>query len=104
VPSPISWYFKYCTINSGNKSNYPWHRVATCNLGTGSWVDKDCIIIIRARFNGGFYGMIKISARANNATTNPKGSVDISATWLIRKGLNVDSIRICKKGLSGESN
>ena len=104
TPTALTWYPHSVEINSSNTNNYPWHRVATTNLGTGSWVDKDAILIIRQRFNSGKYGVIKISARANNATTSPKGSVDISAVWMIRYGFAENDIRICKKGLSGESN
>jgi hypothetical protein len=86
----VSWYYNSCTINGGNKANYPWHRFATCTTGTGQWVDKTVIIIIHSRFDGGGYGMVKLSLRTN-ATNAAKST---SAVWIYRKGFAVDDIKI----------
>ena len=99
----VDWYPNYVGLSSGNTNNWPWHRFATTNMGTGSWVDKDAIVFIRSRYNSGKYGIVKISARADNATTSPKGAVSVSATWIVRYGFAVDDVRIAKKGLAGES-
>ena len=99
----LSWYPNYVSLASGNKSNFPWHRIATTNLGTSSWVDKDAILFIRSKYDGGHYGILKVSARANNATTSPKQAVSVSAKWIVRYGFAQNDVRIAKYGLSGES-
>lgn len=74
-----TWYPNYCGINSSNTANYPWHRVATTNMGTGSWVDKECILIIDHRYNNGNHGALRITARCDNATTSPRGACSVAA-------------------------
>jgi len=103
TPTALTWYHNYVTVNSGNTNHYPWHRVATTNLGTGSYVDRDAILFIHSRYSGGKYGVIKISARANNASADPPAATSVSATWIVRYGFAVGDVRIARKGASGQS-
>lgn len=92
VPTGVSWYPSYCTINGGNKANYPWHRFATCDLGTSTYTDKSVIVVIHGRYDGGSYGVIKLNARANASGA----AIGISATWLVRYGFAAGDVRIAK--------
>lgn len=79
-----------CTVNSGNKSNYPWHRFATCTTGTGSYTDKSVIVVFHQRFNDGKYGAVKLSVR-----TNASGAaINTSAKWIYRVGFAVGDVVI----------
>lgn len=86
----VDWYPNYCTINGGNKANYPWHRFATTTTGTGQYVDKSVIVVFHARFNGGRYGMIKLNVRTNSSGA----AINTSATWIYRYGFSVGDVVI----------
>ena len=90
VPTATTWYHSSCSISGGNKANYPWHRFAYCTTGTGQWTDKTVIVIIHSRYDGGPYGMVKLSMRTN-ATNAAKST---SAVWIYRSGFAVDDIKI----------
>ena len=91
----------YKTIDGGNTNNYPWHRIATVTAGTGSWTDKDAIIEIRHRYNGGGYGRAKVGLRTNNATNGD--AAHSSVIWLERKGIPENSLAIAHWGVSGNN-
>ena len=86
----VSWYHNSCTITGGNTANYPWHRFAYCTTGTGNYTDKSVIVILHGRFDGGQYGMVKLSMRTNAAGA----AKSTSAVWIYRKGFAVDDIKI----------
>ena len=86
----VSWYHNSCTISGGNQANYPWHRFAYCATGTGNYTDKSVIVILHGRFDGGQYGMVKLSMRTNSAGA----AKSTSAVWIYRKGFAVDDIKI----------
>lgn len=90
VPTATTWYHSSCSISGGNKANYPWHRFAYCTTGTGNYTDKSVIIILHSRFDGGQYGMVKLSMRTNSAGA----SKSTSAVWIYRKGFAADDIKI----------
>lgn len=91
----------YRQITGGNTNNYPWRRIATVTAGTGSWTDKDCIIEIRHKYNGGHYGKAKIGLRTNSATNSD--AAHSSAVWLERQGMAEDSLAIAHWGVSGQN-
>ena len=86
----VSWYYDSCSISGGNQAHYPWHRFATCTTGAGQWTDKSVIVVLHSRYDGGPYGMVKLSMRTN-ATNEAKST---SAVWIYRKGFAVDDIKI----------
>lgn len=83
-----------CSVNGGNKANYPYHRFAYVTGKTGKYTDTDGIFDIRGGFNGGAYGRIKISLRTNNNNSN----CDIGARWLFRSGISEDTVTIAQWG------
>ena len=90
-----------CLCDSGNVSNYPWHRIATVTMGTSSWQDADCILEIRHRYSSGPCGRIKISCRTNNATSSQ--AANVTAQWLYRKGISENAVVIAVWGNSGQN-
>lgn len=90
-----------CLCDSGNVSNYPWHRIATVTLGTSSWQDGDCILEIRHRYSSGPCGRIKLSCRTNNATSSQ--AANVTAQWLYRSGISENAVVIALWGHSGQN-
>lgn len=99
-PAVVGWYPVYCTIDGGNKANYPWHRFATCTTTTGQYQDYDAIIILRSRYHGGAFGIVKAMIRTNS--TNSGMNMDV--VWLYRYGFAVNDICMSPNaGTSGHS-
>ena len=88
-------------VNSGNKSNYPYHRFAykgskTAPI-TGQYNDTDAIFHIRETYNGGGYGILKVSLRTNASTSTSQAS----ATWLARYNFALDDVKIGLYNVAG---
>lgn len=85
----INGYEYNCSVNSGNKANYPWHRIATIPALSNTYNDRECIIIIRHGYDGGGVGLAKISVRSN---LNSNGTAKI--IWLYRYNIQVDALQM----------
>lgn len=75
---------------NGNSNNYPYHRIAYLPVITGPYQDRTALLYISNEYNGGNFGLIRISLRTNGS--NQVSSVE--AHWLVRKGFSMDSIQI----------
>lgn len=89
----------HCSVNGGNKANYPWHRIAYVTGVSGTYTDKDAIFVIRRGYNDGDFGIIKVSLRTNNTNT----ACNMSAKWIIRSGFAVNDIVIAQWGVTGNA-
>lgn len=89
------------SCSSGNKANYPWHRIATTGAVTGSHNDKEMIIAIRHSYDGGGYGVAKIALRTNNVSTG--GTASASIRWLYRYNIAKDALKIGLRNTSGNA-
>ena len=89
----------YCSVGSQNKSNYPWHRIAYVGKITSSYQDKDAILSIRKGNSGGGYGILKVSLRTNSSPTISEAK----AEWIIRKGFNIDDVKVAIYNVFGET-
>ena len=87
----------HCNVDSGNTSNYPWHRIARVDNMSGQYIDRVAILDLHRKYNGGGYGRIKVSLR----TSSTNSAVNISAVWLYRYGFAVDQIAIVQNGNTG---
>lgn len=89
------------SVNSGNKSNYPYHRFAykgsKASPITGQYNDTDAIFCIRETYNGGGYGVLKVSLRTNSSTSVSQAS----ATWLARYNFSLDDVKIGLYNVAG---
>ena len=88
-----------CSVQSANTNNYPWHRIATITGTTSTYTDKDVILMFQQGYQGGDFGILKISLRTNGSGA----SCSISAMWMIRYGINTDEVKIAQWGTSGQS-
>lgn len=77
-------------ISVGNTNNYPYHRFAKIDTQTGSYIDKTSTFLITQDYNGGGWGIVRISLRTNNSSSVSA----VEAKWLVRCGLNVDCVQI----------
>lgn len=77
-------------IHNGNTNNYPYHRFAKIDTQTSSYTDKTSTFLITQDYNGGGWGIVRISLRTNNSSSVST----VEAKWLVRCGLNVDCVQI----------
>jgi hypothetical protein len=90
-----------CSVGGGNTANYPWHRIATTGNVTASYNDKEMIIAIRHSYDGGGYGVAKVSLRTNNISTGNTANATIK--WLYRYNISKDALQIGLRNTSGNS-
>lgn len=93
----ISAALKHCTVNGSGTANFPYHRIAYGQPGTGAYVDSYAILLISGNYDGGDWGIVKIAHR-----TNASGDgTNCSARWLIRSdNMSEDAITIASYGTS----
>lgn len=77
-------------ISVGNTNNYPYHRFAKIDTLASSYSDKTSTFLITQDYNGGGWGIVRISLRTNNSSSVST----VEAEWLVRCGLNVDCVQI----------
>lgn len=82
-------YYNSC-ISVGNTNNYPYHRFAKIDTQTSSYVDKTSTFLITQDYNGGGWGIVRISLRTNNSSSVST----VEAKWLARCDLKVDCVQI----------
>ena len=87
------------SCSSSNKSNYPWHRIATTGAITSTNADRDMTIVIRHSYNGGGYGVAKVSLRTNSGTSVATASVK----WLYRYNIEKNSLQIGLRNTAGNA-
>jgi predicted nucleic-acid-binding Zn-ribbon protein len=75
---------------SGNKNNYPYRRIASLSTITGSYSDRTALLYLTQDYNGGKFGIIRISLITNNSSLVS----GVEAKWLVRVGFSTDDIKI----------
>lgn len=79
-----------CTATGGNTSNYPWHRIAKLDVQSGSYIDQSITLYITQGYQGGGFGIIRITLRTNNSNF----ASGVEARWLVRSGFSADQIQV----------
>ena len=87
------------SCGSNNKSNYPWHRIATTGVVTGTHNDKDMTIVIRHTYKDGGYGLAKVSLRTDASGTASSAGV----RWLYRYNIDKENLQIGLRNISGNT-
>lgn len=74
----------------GDKNNYPFHRFAKLDTIASSYSDRSTTFFISQDYSGGGFGIVRIVLRTNNNSS--VSSVEVK--WLVRCGLNADSVQV----------
>lgn len=88
--SSASIGFYGCITRQGNTNNYPFHRIGYSGEITGYYNDRSTTLYITQGYQGGGFGIVRITVRTNN-TNSVSGA---EARWLIRSGFNADQIQL----------
>ena len=80
------------SVYNGNTNNYPFHRFAKLDTITSSYTDKTMTVLLTQDFNGGAFGIARISLRTNNVANKDVSQAEVK--WLARSGFNADAIQI----------
>lgn len=83
-------YHSVVTISDTN--NYPWHRIARTNEITSGWHDGTILLYISQDYNGGSYGILRVSLRTNNISSGPNASLE--GEWITRSGFSKSSFKL----------
>jgi hypothetical protein len=88
--SSASIGFYSCNATGGNTSNYPWHRIAKLDTITGSYVDKSVLLYLTQGYQGGGFGLIRVTLRTNSSSSVSA----VEARWLVRSGFSADQVQV----------
>ena len=82
-----------------NKNNYPWHRIAKIGPITAFYQDKEVTLLLSQGYDGGKWGIIRITLRTNSTGTVSTAHVE----WLNRRAFNRTDVKIGLYNASGET-
>lgn len=91
--------FYNCKAQNGNTNNYPFHRFAKLDTITGSYTDKTTTVYITQDYNGGGFGVCRLSLRTNSSASVSS----VEAKWLVRSGLAADSVQVAIYNVYGKT-
>ena len=95
----INTSFNKHTIDTYNKNNYPFKRIASVVVGTNIYSDCNMIIRVTEEFSSGLTGVCKIAIRTNSANADVQGT----AEWIETNSKNIPKIYIGILGKTGEN-
>lgn len=99
--SNVSFDYKpynfYLSVN--NKNNYPWHRIAKIGPITSFYQDKEVTLLLSQGYDGGKWGIVRITLRTNSTGTVSTAHVE----WLNRRAFNRTDVKIGLYNTSGET-
>lgn len=99
--SNVSFDYKpynfYLSVN--NKNNYPWHRIAKIGPITEPYQDKEVTLLLSQGYDGGKWGIVRITLRTNSTGTVSTAHVE----WLNRRSFNRTDVKIGLYNASGET-
>lgn len=84
----IGFYSSSASV--GDKNNYPFHRFAKLDTIAASYSDKSTTFFISQDYSGGGFGIVRIVLRTNNSSL----ASTVEVKWLVRCGLNADSVQV----------
>ena len=91
--------FYSCSAQNGNTNNYLFHRFAKLDTITSSYTDKTMTVYITQDYNGGGFGICRLSLRTNSSTATSS----VEAKWLMRSGLPVDFVQVAIYNVYGKT-
>lgn len=82
-----------------NKNNYPWHRIAKIGPITAFYQDKEVTLLLSQGYDGGKWGIVRITLRTNITGTVSTAHVE----WLNRRAFSRTDVKIGLYNASGET-
>lgn len=82
-----------------NKNNYPWHRIAKIGPITSFYQDKEVTLLLSQGYDGGKWGIVRITLRTNITGTVSTAHVE----WLNRRAFSRTDVKIGLYNASGET-
>lgn len=79
-----------CNASNGNTNNYPYHRFAKLDVIADPYRDQTMTVYITQDYNGGGFGVARISLRTNNSSYVSEAE----AKWLVRSGFSADALQV----------
>ena len=95
--SSASVGFYSSSIKNQNQNNYSYHRFAKLDPTTEVNKDKTMTVYISQDYNGGGFGIARLSVRMSTTTSTAE------VKWLVRSGLPSDSIQIAIYNVTGKT-
>ena len=83
---PVENY--YCSIGDNNTNLY--HRILTTDIATTNYTDKSLIIVMHSGYNGGGFGIAKITFRTSDISSAANSQGEIK--WLVRSGFAANAL------------
>lgn len=91
--------FYSCKHLVGNTNNYPFHRFAKLDNLTGAYADRTMLVYITQDYNGGGFGICRLSLRTNNSSSTST----VEAKWLVRSGFSADFVQVAIYNVYGKT-
>ena len=91
--------FYSCKHLVGNTNNYPFHRFAKLDNLTGAYADRTMLVYITQDYNGGGFGICRLSLRTNNSSS----ASTVEAKWLVRSGFSADFVQVAIYNVYGKT-
>lgn len=86
-------------LSVSNKNNYPWHRIAKIGPITAFYQDKEVTLLLSQGYDGGKWGIVRITLRTNSTGTVSTAHVE----WLNRRAFSRTDVKIGLYNASGET-
>ena len=83
---PVENY--YCSVGDNNTNLY--HRILTTDIATTNYTDKSLIIVMHSGYNGGGFGIAKITFRTSDISSAANSQGEIK--WLVRSGFAANAL------------
>lgn len=93
----LGYYSAGSNVQGAN--NYPYHRFAKLDKITSNYADRTSTFLITQDYDGGGWGIVRLSLRTNGAGT----ASTVSVQWLCRVKLPADFIQVGIYNVSGST-
>ena len=94
-------FLKNCYARVHNTNIYPYHRILSTGVQTGSFVDCSGVYEITAAYKDGGYGIFKVDLRTDNVSNGALARASIE--WIVRYIFEEDQLVVGLNKTSGSS-
>lgn len=97
ITTLLGYYSAGSNVQGAN--NYPYHRFAKLDKITSNYADRTSTFLITQDYDGGGWGIVRLSLRTNGAGTDST----VNVQWLCRVNLPADFIQVGIYNVSGST-